>query len=100
MKTYDRVLRHDVFDSDRFVELPSDTDRLCWIAMLGIADDFGNFEGSGRRLWRWANGFAQVKTEADIACILSRLCDADLLRRYTVGDKAFFHIQIKCCEEK
>jgi hypothetical protein len=92
MRMYDRVLRADLYSSDRFVELPTDTHRLIFAALVHLADDFGNLEGAPVALWRWAHTFCQVKSRENMVEILSRLCDVDLLRGYEVDGKAFFHM--------
>jgi hypothetical protein len=89
---YDRVLRAELFQSERYLDLTSDTARLIYIALLSIADDFGNLRGGERRLFRWAQTFAQVKDSADVVRIMCELCDCDLARRYTIGNDAFFHL--------
>jgi hypothetical protein len=89
---YDRVLRAELFESDRYLDLHSDTGRLAWISLLPLADDFGNIPGSARRLWRYLAPRTALKTEADVLKVLGELCDADLLRRYEVGSDPYFHI--------
>lgn len=89
---YNRLLRWEVFRSERFLSLPSDTHRVVFVALLTEADDFGNVEGGPRRLWRWMHCFAQVKLEQDAIRLMSELNDADLARRYEVDGKEFWHL--------
>ena len=89
---YSRLIRAELFDSERFVGLHDDSHRLLYIAFVLRADDFGNFEGATRKLFRWTQNFTQIKNESGIVSALSALCDADLLRRYEVDGKVFFHI--------
>jgi hypothetical protein len=89
---YDRVLRSELMESNRWLDLHADTSRLAWICLVPLADDFGNFEGDYRRLWRWLSPRTALKTEADVVKVLSELCDADLLRRYEVAGAPYFHI--------
>jgi hypothetical protein len=84
---YDRLIRADLYQSERWLDLPSDTHRLVYNALIHLADDFGNFEGGSRRLWRLMHSFATVKTEVDALKIMSDLQDADLVRRYEVTDE-------------
>lgn len=79
---YDRVIRAELFKSQRFLLLPSDTHRLVFIALVHEADDFGNIEGGSVTLWLWMRNFTQVKTEQDAIKIMSDLADRDLVRRY------------------
>lgn len=88
----DRVIRDELLDSDRFLWLPSDTDRLCYIGLLLRCDDFGNVEGGPRRLYRFFAGFAQTKSEESAGATITHLADADLIRRYEVAKREFFHI--------
>lgn len=90
--TYDRLIRSELYESERFLDLASDTARLIFVALLCEADDFGNLRGGERRLYRWAHGFATVKDPADVIRIFSELCDHDLIRRYVVDSKPYFHI--------
>lgn len=49
----DRLLRADLFESDRWLDLPSTDARLLFVYLLTVADDYGNLEDS-RRLFRAA----------------------------------------------
>ncbi len=88
----DRIIRDDLLDSTRWLDLPTDSHRLVFIALITKADDYGNCEGGSRRLFRWMHGFTQVKSEADAIKLMSDLQDADLTRRYEVAGKEFWHI--------
>jgi len=89
---YDRVLRSELMNSDRWLDLHSDTARLAFLCLLPLADDFGNFEGGNRRLFRWLQARTQVKSEADAIKIIADLMDADLIRPYKVAEADFWHI--------
>jgi hypothetical protein len=88
----DRVLRDELLDSERWIGLPGDTDRLVFICLLFKCDDFGNLEGGLRRLFRFMHDVSQVKTEEASATVLLHLVDADLIRRYEVDGRELFHI--------
>lgn len=88
----DRVVRDELLESDRWLDLPTDTDRLAYIALLLVCDDFGNLEGQPRRMFRFLHKCTQIKTEEACATTLIHLTDADLLRRYEVAGRPFFHI--------
>lgn len=90
--SYDRVIRAELYHSERWLDLPSDTHRLVYNGLLHECDDFGNMEGGVRRLWRWMHSFATVKTEADATKLMSDLQDADLIRRYEVDGREYWHI--------
>ena len=88
---YDRLVRCDLLESDRWLDLHTDAARLFFIAMLLHADDFGNLEG-GTRLMRIATAVTQVKDRANFAKLMSELQDADLARRYEVDGKELWHL--------
>lgn len=89
---YDRVIRADLYQSDRWLDLPTDTHRLVFNALVHEADDFGNLDGGARRLFRFMQRFCQVKTEADAMKIMNDLADADLVRRYEVFGTEYWHL--------
>lgn len=88
----DRIVRDELLDSDPWLDLPTDTDRLTFISLLLRCDDFGNFEGGIKRLYRFLHKFTQVKSEEVVATVLNHLGDADLIRRYEVDGREYFHI--------
>jgi hypothetical protein len=60
---------------------------------INLADDFGNFEGSTRRLQRIIVACtASIKTEEQAIAVMSDLHDADLVRAYRVGDRELWHL--------
>lgn len=88
----DRVLRDEIWESKRFLDLPTDVARLAFIRFLSIADDFGNFEGGPRRLYRILHACTMIKTEEAAAQAIDALMLADLIRRYEVEGRELFHI--------
>ena len=88
----DRVIRDELLQSSRWLDLPTDTHRLIYENLILIADDYGNIEGGPRRLFRWMHGFTQVKTESDAIKIMSDLQDADLARRYESEGREYWHL--------
>ncbi len=88
----DRILRHELWESERFLALPTDTDRLIYLRFLSEADDFGNFEGGENRLMRKLDPATQVKSTEAVSGSLERLVGCDLLRRYVHDGKEYFHI--------
>lgn len=88
----DCVLRDELLESERWLWLPNDTDRLVYVGLLLRCDSLGNLEGGSRRLFRFMASFAQVKSEEGAATVLLHLVDADLIRRYEAGDHEFWHI--------
>lgn len=88
----DRILRDELLESDRWLDLPTDAARLAFVGFILICDDFGNFEGGPRRLYRLLQKFTQIKTEEASAAALDTLMASDLIRRYQDGDRELFHI--------
>lgn len=86
-----RMIRDGLLDSDRFLGLPDNTARMCFVACMLTADDRGNREASSGalvRLWRDLGVDSNAKAE-DIAQFLS---DKDLVRLYESDGKRFMHI--------
>jgi hypothetical protein len=86
-----RILRASVWNSDRFLQLPDNTHRICYLRCLSDADDVGNLEASDGalvRLWRDLGADSRQKA----LTILEHLVDAHLLRTYEVVRKRYAHI--------
>ena len=88
----DRVIRDELLDSDRWLGLGHDTERLVFIGLLLRCDDFGNMEAGLGRLYRFVQSFTQVKTPENVASILQHLVDADLIRMYQSDGRELIHI--------
>lgn len=88
----DRIIRDEIWLSERFLDLPTDAARLAFIRFVSICDDFGNFEGGARRLYRLLHGCTQIKTESAASETIDALMACDLVRRYEVETREFFHI--------
>jgi hypothetical protein len=85
----DRIIRDELLDSEKYLDLPSDSHRLLFIHLILLADDLGNTEaGTGFLRRRAMCG----STPAAIAALISHLVDVDLIRLYSVGDKQYVHI--------
>jgi len=97
---YDRVLKAELMNSDRWLDLPSDSHRLAYVCLIPLADDFGNMEGGARRLWRYLHGRTQLKDEAHAVKVLAELMDADLLRPYKADDTEYWHLPRFECDRK
>jgi hypothetical protein len=86
-----RMIRDALLNSDRFLGLPDNTARICYVSCLLTADDRGNLEASSGalvRLWRDFGPNSNAKAE-DTAQFLS---DKDLVRLYEVDGKRYMHI--------
>jgi len=87
-----RVIRDELLQSGRWLDLPTDSHRLIYENLLLLADDYGNLEGGPRRLFRWMHSFTQIKTEVDSIKVMSDLQDADMALRYEVAGKEYWHL--------
>lgn len=88
----DRVIRDELLDSDRWLNLGHDSERLVFIGLLLRCDDFGNMEAGAGRLFRFVQSFTQVKSQENVAAILQHLADADLIRLYQSEGRELIHI--------
>lgn len=89
---YDRVLRADLFDSKKFLSLPTAEHKLAFIALIPIVDDFGNAAADPYALWRHLRDTIHAKTEEAVMKVVSDLCDAAMIAMYAVGDRQFLHL--------
>jgi hypothetical protein len=88
----DRILRDEVWLSDRFLDLPTDACRLGFLRMVSEADDFGNLEGGLKRLFRLLSPCTQIKSETALTATIEALIEADLVRMYKVDGRELLHI--------
>lgn len=89
---FDRTIRCSIWESEPFLDLPSDTHRLAFIRLVNDADDFGNLEAGAGRMCRIFSSALMVKGERGALSILSALADADLIRLYQVEGRDYAHI--------
>jgi len=78
----DQLIRDELLDSDRWLDLPSDSDRLAYLVLRLKADDFGNLEAGEKRIGRLFLAKTQINSPQAVAATLSHLHDADLIRFY------------------
>lgn len=87
----DRIIRDEILESERWLSLKDNADRLAYIALLLKADPLGNFTAEHYRLMRMWRDFG-INTLQLVAKTISELSDHDLIRLYEVGDKKLLHI--------
>jgi hypothetical protein len=92
MRTYDRVLRADLFDSKKFLSLPTAEHKLAFIALIPIVDDFGNVAADPYALWRHLRDTIHAKTEEAVMKVVSDLCDSTMIAMYEAGGRRFLHL--------
>lgn len=92
----DRVIRDELLESERWLGLPTDTDRLAYVGLRLKTDDFGNIEAGPRKMFRLFMAFTEIRVESGADLTLERLVAADLIRFYTVHidgqDRRFIHL--------
>lgn len=86
-----RMIRDALLNSDRFLSLPDNTSRICYVACLLSADDRGNMEASTGALVRLWRDFG-VDSNAKATDISQFLADKDLIRMYESGGKQYIHV--------
>lgn len=91
MRVPTRMIRAALLESDRFLALPDNTARVCYMAALLTADDRGNLEASPGRLVRMWRDFG-IDSNQKATAIAGFLADQDLIRLYEVDGKPFVHI--------
>lgn len=75
------VIRHDILDSDSFAEM-NDQEKLIWIGLLLIADDWGRISGSDSKISRQLN--ILYKNPLDISNAIKKFIDDGALEQYDV----------------
>lgn len=88
----DRIVRDELLESDRWLNVPRNTHRLAFVCLLLQADALGNMEGSDGRLWRLWRDTLKLDARTAIAEILEALLSQDLIRLYEVDGKRLIHI--------
>ena len=87
----DRIIRDELLESERWLSLKDNADRLAYLALLLRADSLGNFTAEPFRLMRLWRDFG-ISTLALVSKTVTELADHDLVRCYQVDDKSFVHI--------
>jgi hypothetical protein len=87
----DRVIRDELLESERWLTLKDNADRLAYISLLLLADDYGNYSAEPYRLMRMWRDFG-IGTIALVAKTLSELADHDLVRLYEAQKKPYLNI--------
>jgi len=77
----DRIIRDELLESERWLTLKDNADRLAFFALLLRADSLGNFSGEPYRLMRLWRDFG-INTRELVAKTLTELVDHDLVRIY------------------
>ena len=86
-----RILRASIWASDRFLELPDNTHRICYLRCISEADDFGNLEATDGALVRLWRDFG-VDSTAKALTILKHLVGAELLAVYESNSKRYIRV--------
>src|SRR3990167_1136654 len=87
----DRIVRDELLESEKWLSLKDNADRLAFIALLLKADSLCNFSAEPFRLMRLWRDFG-INTVLLVAKTMSELADHDLVRPYQVGDRLPLHI--------
>lgn len=87
----DRIIRDELMESERWLSLKDNADRLAYVALLLRADSLGNFTADHYRLMRMWRDFG-INTLALTAKTVCELFEHDLIRLYEVDEKKLLHI--------
>lgn len=87
----DRIVRDEILESERWLSLKDNADRLAYVALLLKADPLGNFTAEPFRLMRMWRDFG-INSLALVSKTLIELCDHDLVRLYEAAGKKLLHI--------
>lgn len=87
----DRIIRDELLESERWLTLKDNADRLAYITLLLRCDDYGNYSAEPFRLMRMWRDFGIATVEL-VAKTLTELMDHDLIRVYTVESKHYLHL--------
>lgn len=87
----DRIIRDELLESERWLSLKDNGDRLAYIALLLKADSLGNFSAEPFRLLRLWRDFG-INTQELVAKALAELADQDLVRVYESHGQRLLHI--------
>jgi hypothetical protein len=87
----DRMIRDEILDSQAWLTLKDNGDRLAFISLLLKADSLGDFPASPFRLMRLWRDFG-IGTPELVAKTLSELSDHGLIRLYSVDENRYLHI--------
>lgn len=82
----DRIIRDELLESERWLSLKDNADRLAYLALLLRADNLGNYSAEPLRLVRLWRDFGIANT-ALVAKTLTELLDHDLVRLYDGPEK-------------
>ena len=85
------MIRAALLTSDRYLGLPDNTSRVCYVAAMLNADDRGNLESSLGQLVRMWRDYG-IDSNQKAASIANYLADHDLVRQYEVDGKHYMHI--------
>jgi len=87
----DRIIRDELLESERWLSLKDNTDRLAFVALLLKADSLGNFSAEPFRLMRLWRDFG-INTDALVAKTVAEMVDHDLIRLYQADGKQLLHV--------
>lgn len=87
----DRIIRDELLESERWLSLKDNADRLAFLALLLRADSLGNFTAERYRLLRLWRDFG-IGTLALVNKTLTELVDHDLVRLYPADGREWLHI--------
>ena len=87
-----RLIRDELLETEQWLFLPSDTNRLVFIGLIFPPTISATSRAGLETLLPVYADFAQVKNEENAATVILHLADANLVRRYELEGRDFFHV--------
>jgi hypothetical protein len=87
-----RVVRKGLLESERWLTLKDNADRLAYLSLLLSCDDYGNYSGERYRLMRMWRDFGISSVEL-VAKTLNELQDHEMIGLYEHDGRPFVHVQ-------
>jgi len=84
-----RLVREQLLESDRWLDLVHPVERLAYIVLLLKADDLGTLDAGEGQLVRFWREPCNIKSRDDAIKVLAALTDVDLVRCYDVQGKRY-----------
>lgn len=90
-RTEGRVVRKGLLESERWLTLKDNADRLAYLSILLSCDDYGNYSAERYRLMRMWRDFGITSVELVAKC-LAELQSHDMIGLYEVDGRPFLHV--------
>jgi hypothetical protein len=90
-RTEGRVIRKSLLESERWLTLKDNADRLAFLSLLLNCDDYGNYSAERFRLLRMWRDFG-ITTTALVSKCLAELESHEMIGIYEIDGRPFLHV--------